>query len=195
MVASIDVLAASAAYQIAVGANEIYGKPASIIGNIGVIFTQPSPEVLSERFTTTGPFKATGGSSTSYLQMLDLLHADFRDSVIAERTAAPNPLTLPPDQVATGEIWTGIQSKEFGIIDEIGSRLDAIDAVANLAGVKEYEVVQVRDELIASLEGQDAKLSSTLALYEEFDNTKVEFDLTSEETEWPSFYQIYIPLE
>src|SRR5688572_14882298 len=37
VVASMDGLAASAAYQIGVGANEIFGKPASLIGNIGVI--------------------------------------------------------------------------------------------------------------------------------------------------------------
>ena len=72
VVASMDVLAASAAYQIGVAANEIYAKPASIIGNVGVIMGQPSPEVLSERFITTGPFKSTGGTATTYLQKLDL---------------------------------------------------------------------------------------------------------------------------
>jgi protease-4 len=193
IVASMDILAASAAYQIAVAANEIYAKPASIVGNIGVIFSQPSPEVLSEQFTTTGPFKSTGGSATSYLQMLDLLHADFRDSVVAERTNAPNPLKLAPDEVATGEIWVGIQAKELGIIDEIGSRLDATDAVARLANIENYEVVSVREQYLASLEGPE--LTSALAIYEKFDTTEVKFDLSAEETEWPSFYQLYVPVE
>lgn len=193
VVASMDLLAASAAYQIAVAANEIYAKPASIIGNVGVIFTQPSPEVLSERFTTTGPFKLTGGNATSYLQKLDLLHADFRDSVVAERTNAPNPLKLTPDQVATGEIWVGLEAKEFGIIDELGSKLDAIDAAARLANLENYEVVDVRDEYLASLD--EESLTTALKLYEEFDSTAIEFDLASEETEWPSFYQLYIPTE
>jgi protease-4 len=89
VVASMDTLAASAAYQIGVPANEIYAKPASIIGNVGVIMGQPSPETLSERFITTGPFKTTGGTAGSWLQMLDLLHADFRDSVVAERSQSP----------------------------------------------------------------------------------------------------------
>ena len=193
VVASVDILAASAAYQIAIAANEIYGKQASIIGNIGVIFQQPQPEVLSERFLTTGPFKSTGGSATSYLQKLDLLHADFRDLVVAERSQAPNPLVLSGDEVATGEIWVGIEAKEFGIIDEIGSRLDAIDAVARMAGLENYEVVDVRAEYLASLEG--AQLETALSTYEEFDNTTIEFDLSAENTEWPSFYQLYIPLE
>jgi protease-4 len=127
VIASMDTLAASAAYQIGVGANEIYAKPASIIGNVGVVMGQPSPETLSDRFITTGPFKTTGGSATSWLQMLDLLHADFRDSVVAERSKAPNPLKLSPDEVATGEIWVGVEAKEYGLIDELGSRLDAIE--------------------------------------------------------------------
>ncbi len=193
VVASLDVLAASAAYQVAVGANEIYAKPASIIGNVGVIFSQPQPETLSERFTTTGPFKTTGGSPTSYLQKLDLLHADFRDSVVAERSKSPNPLQLTPDQVATGEIWVGIEAMEFGIIDELGSRIDAFDAAARLAGIDQYEIVDVRDEYLASLEG--SSLISALEMYEEFDSTEIEFDLSAEETDWPAFYQLYVPLE
>ena len=177
VVASMDVLAASAAYQIGVAANEIYAKPASIIGNVGVIMGQPQPETLSERFVTTGPFKATGGSATSYLQKLDLLHADFRDSVVAERSAAPNPLNISPEEVATGEIWIGIEAKEYGIIDEFGSKLDAVERAAELAGTTNYEVVVVRDEYLASL--KDINLfNSALQLYEEVDAQSADFDLT-----------------
>lgn len=192
VVASMETLAASAAYQIGVGANEIYGKPASIIGNIGVIMGQPQPETLSEQFVTTGPFKATGGSATSYLQKLNLLHADFRDSVIAERSKAPNPLKLSPDQVATGEIWIGIEAKEHGIIDELGSTLDAIDRAAQMAGLKKYDVVEIRDEYLASLQG--SRLNAAQTLYTNLD-AQPEIDLTTESVKWPTFYQIYLPLE
>jgi protease-4 len=192
VVASMDSLAASAAYQIGVAANEIYAKPASIIGNVGVIMGQPEPETLSERFVTTGPFKSTGGTATSYLQKLDLLHADFRDSVVAERSQAPNQLKLSPDEVATGEIWIGIEAKEYGIIDALGSRLDAIDRVAEMAGLTDYDVVNVREEYLASLE--DDNLQSAMTLYEQLER-EADLDLDSEATRWPTFYQIYIPLE
>lgn len=192
VVASMDSLAASAAYQIGVAANEIYAKPASAIGNVGVIMGQPGPETLSERFITTGPFKTTGGSATSYLQKLDLLHADFRDSVVAERSAAPNPLKISGDQLATGELWLGVEAKEHGLIDELGSVLDAIDRAAELAHIENYEVVSVRDEYLVSLE--DFQLQATLELYAELEK-QPKFDLATEEVEWPSYYQIYIPLE
>ncbi len=192
VVASIDGLAASGGYQVSVAANEIYAKPASIIGNVGVIFSQPRPERLSERTITSGPFKSTGGNATDYLQKLELLAADFRDSVIAERSNAPNPLKLSPDELATGEIWLGLEAKAYGLIDELGSGLDAIDAVARLAGLEHYQVVSVRDEYLASL--AEDELETALSLYEEATG-EAEFDLTGQETEWPAYYQLYLPLE
>jgi protease-4 len=192
IVASMDGLAASAGYLVGVAANEVYAKPASFVGNVGVIMGQPGPETLSERFITTGPFKATGASATSLLQKLDLLHADFRDTVVAERSGAPNPLKLTPDELATGELWIGIEAKEYGLIDELGSNLDAIDRAAELAGLTDYEVVDVRDEYLASLEG--LQLDLALERYEQFEEQSA-IDLNTELVEWPSFYQLYIPLE
>ncbi|MEW5960161.1 MAG: S49 family peptidase [Chloroflexota bacterium] len=192
VVASMDILAASAAYQIAIAANEIYAKPASLVGNIGVIVGLPQPETLSEQFLTTGPFKAVAFSVTGITQKLDLLYADFRDSVVAERSTAPNPLKLSPEEVATGEIWVGLEAKEYGLVDAMGSQLDAIERAAELANIKHYEVVSVRDEYLSSLD--DSELTSALELYEKLDS-QAKIDLSSQETEWPSFYQLYIPLE
>jgi protease-4 len=193
VVVSIDSLAASGAYQISVGANQIYAKPSSIIGNVGVIFQQPSPGSLSEQLVTSGPFKESGGSSTSYMQKLQLLYADFRDSVVNERLAAPNPLKLSPERLGSGEIWVGIEAEKYGLIDALGSRLDAIDAVARLAHLKHYQVVSVRDEYLASLEAEQAQ--TALKLYEAVDS-QPQFDLaTTQDIKWPSFYQLYLPLE
>ncbi|MBE7556849.1 MAG: S49 family peptidase [Anaerolineales bacterium] len=193
VVASVDILAASAAYQIAVAATEIYAKPASFIGNIGVIVGLPAPEVLSEDFITTGPFKATAFSATGVVQKLDLLYANFRDSVVTERSVAPNELKLSADEVATGELWVGLEAKEYGLIDEIGSKLDAIDRAAELAGLNNYEVVNVRDEYLASVQNT-AQYETALKVYEALDQ-QPEIDLSTENTRWPSFYQLYIPLE
>ena len=197
VVASMDSLAASAAYQIGVGANEIYAKPATFVGNVGVITGLGQPETLSEQFITTGPFKTTGGSPTSFLQKLDMLHADFRDSVVAERQNARNPLKISPEQLATGEIWIGVEAKEYGLIDEIGSVLDATDRVAELAGLKNYEVIDIREELLADLqETSTAQYQAMTDLYAKLDAQPEEFDITAaESSQWPAFYEIYIPLE
>ena len=86
----------------------------------------------------------------------------------------------------------GVEAKEYGLIDEIGSRLDAIGRAAQLANLKHYEVVNIRDEYLGSLSGD--QLSSAQNLYEKLD-TQPELDLSSQETSWPSFYQMYLPLE
>jgi protease-4 len=198
VVASMDGLAASAAYQIGVGANEIYAKPASLVGNVGVISGQPLPEVLSERFITTGPFKTTGGSVTSWLQKLNLLYADFRDSVVVERTGARNPLKLTPAQVATGELWVGVEAMEYGLVDELGSVLDAVDRAAELANLEHYEIVTIQDEYLTELQqqGSEAEYKTALDLYTKLETRPDEFNLSSkQQVEWPTFYQIYIPLE
>ncbi|MBN1993257.1 MAG: S49 family peptidase [Anaerolineae bacterium] len=192
VVASVDIGAFSAAFQIAVAANEIYAKPASFVGNVGVIMGQPQPEVLSEQFITTGPYKTTGGSATGVLQKQNLIFDDFRDSVIAERSVAPNPLKMAPDELSTGEIWVGIEAMEYGLIDALGSKLDAADAAARLAGLKNYKLVDLREEYLASLD--DPALTAAMELFEDLDN-QPEFDLTGQQLEYPSFYQIYIPLE
>jgi protease-4 len=196
VVASVDIGAFSAAYQIAVAANEIYAKPASMVGNVGVIMGQPSPDTLSEQYTTTGPYKSIGASATGFLQKQDLIFNDFRDSVVAERSAAPNPLKLSPEKVATGEIWVGLEAMDYGLIDAIGSRLDAIDAAAKMVGLKKYQVVDLRTEYLASLgaQGDQSAYQSALKLFDDLDK-QPKIDLSTQQSKYPAFYQIYIPLE
>lgn len=196
VVASVDIGAFSAAYQIAVAANEIYAKPASFVGNVGVIMGQPSPDTLSEQYTTTGPYKSIGASATGFLQKQDLIFNEFRDSVVAERSAAPNPLKISPEKVATGEIWVGLEAMDYGLIDAIGSRLDAIDAAAKMVGLKKYQVVDLRTEYLDSLgaQGDQAAYESALKLFSDLDN-QPKIDLSTQQSKYPVLYQIYIPLE
>ncbi len=192
VVASVDIGAFSAAYQISVAATEIYAKPASFVGNVGVIMGQPGPNVISEDYTTTGPFKGIGASATSFLQKQDLIFNDFRDTVVAERSAAPNKLKISREQLSTGEIWVGIEAKEYGLIDALGSRLDATDEVARLAGLRNYKVVDLWQEYLSSL-GKDETGAAAKLLDEMKKQPK--FDMSAHQDRWPSFYEIYIPLE
>jgi ClpP class serine protease len=121
------------------------------------------------------------------------MYADFRDTVVAERSGAPNPLTISPGQLATGEIWTGIEGIEYGLVDQLGSKLDAIDRVVELTGLAKYDVVDIRDEYLASLEG--SSYTSALKLYEALEEPQARFGMTPQDTRWPSVYSIYIPLE
>ena len=192
VVASVDIGAFSAAYQISVAATKIYAKPASFVGNVGVIMGQPGVDVLSEDYTTTGPYKSIGASATGVLQKQDLIFNDFRDTVVAERSAAPNALKISREQLSTGEIWVGIEAMEYGLIDALGSKLDATNEVARLAGLRNYQVVDLWQEYVSSLGEDEALLAANLltAL-----KNQPKFDMSSHQERWPSFYEIYIPLE
>jgi ClpP class serine protease len=88
--------------------------------------------------------------------------------------------------VATGEL--GLASAKHGLIDEIGSKLDAIDRAAELAGLKNCEVVNVRDEYLAS-DSQSGQYQTALKFKKVDASTK----LTLLKTPTAVLYQLYIP--
>ena len=45
--------------------------------------------------------------------------------------------------MATGLTFTGMDAVENGLADEIGTREDALEKAAELAGISEYEVVDL----------------------------------------------------
>ena len=50
-------------------------------------------------------------------------------------------------EVAQGRIWTGRKAKELGLVDQLGELDDAISAAATRAGVSDYDVVTVSNDL------------------------------------------------
>ncbi|MEM9777566.1 MAG: S49 family peptidase, partial [Chloroflexota bacterium] len=72
VLASIDLVAASGAYYMAAGAEEIYAKPTSFIGSIGVIASFGGPVFIDDRTLTTGPYKLFGGTSTGVVRQVEM---------------------------------------------------------------------------------------------------------------------------
>ena len=78
-------MAASGAYYLASAADQIYAKPGSMVGNIGVISILPEPDQLDETFFTTGPFKLSGGSQVEVIRQLEVLKDTFVTAILAQR--------------------------------------------------------------------------------------------------------------
>ncbi|MDT8306199.1 MAG: S49 family peptidase [Anaerolineae bacterium] len=140
VVASVDVLAASGAYYVAAGANEIYAKPTSYIGSIGVIGLLPGPIYIDDRLVTTGPFKAFGGTEDAAIRQAERSKFAFLEAIRAARGEA---LDVDLDVLARGEIYDGLQALEMGLIDGILSTDEAIARAAELAGLADYETVEL----------------------------------------------------
>lgn len=140
IVASVDFLAASGAYYLAAAADEIYAKPGSAIGSIGVIAFLPDIVFIEEDWLTTGPYKAFGGTRDGFARRAETLKEVFINAVAAGRG---DRLQAGFDLLARAEIYDGVRAQELGLIDGMISTQEAIARAAELAGLRDYEVVEL----------------------------------------------------
>jgi protease-4 len=143
VVVSMGDVAASGGYYISVYADKIVANPATLTGSIGVISQFIYIEGLLEKLglemetIKAGEHKDMGirpltDEEREIMQAItDDLYEQFIDAVAEGRN-------LPPDTVrelATGQLYTGGQALELGLVDELGDRERAIWLAAELAGV------------------------------------------------------------
>lgn len=124
-------LCASAAYYVAVAADQIYASPASMVGSIGVIysgfgFVDAIEKIgVSRRLQTSGankgfldPFSPSTDFQKQKLQtMLDLIHQQFIKRV---KEGRGDRLHID-DETFSGLFWTGEQAFANGLIDGFAS--------------------------------------------------------------------------
>jgi protease-4 len=144
--AVVEESCASAAYYIAVAADQIFVNKASIVGSIGVLmdgfgFTGLMDKLgVERRLMTAGenkgfldPFSPQTEKQRVFAQtMLDQIHKQFIDVVKSGRGAR---LKETPETFS-GLFWSGQQAIEFGLADQLGS----LDFVAREI-VKAEEIV------------------------------------------------------
>ena len=143
VVASVGEIAASGAYYVAAAAEQIYAKPGSYVGNIGVIAFLPEPDLVDEVLITTGPFKLSGGPQVEAIRQLEILKETFLAAILAQRA---DRLQVGPEILSRGEIYLGLQAQQIGLVDEVGSQGEAVAAAARLAKLRKYEVVDLSPE-------------------------------------------------
>jgi protease-4 len=144
VIASIDEMAASGAYYVASAADQLYAKPGSAVGNIGVVSFLPDPDFVDEELFTTGPFKLSGGPQAAYIRQMEMLKDTFLAAIMAQRG---DRLQVGTDLLSRGEVYLGLQAQQMGMIDEVGSQGDAIARAAEIARVRHYKVIDRTPEL------------------------------------------------
>jgi protease-4 len=173
-------LCASAAYYLAVAADEIYASPSSMVGSIGVLYNGfgfvdlMSKVGVTRRLEISGsnkgfmdPFSPVTDAQKAKLQtMLDIVHQLFIDRVKEGRKKRLH----INDDVFSGLFWTGQQALAMGLIDGFGSSGQVARDVIKLDRVVDYTHKQnlldkvakgigasIADELPKSL-GLDARI-------------------------------------
>ena len=141
VVASVEVMAASGAYYLSVGTDYIYAKPASLVGNIGVIDELPPPPIVFENIVSTGPYKLWGMPADTVLRRMEMIKQGFYQAV---KLGRGDKLRVGPEVLLRGEIWSGTEALRMGLIDELGSRSQAIERAAQMARIDHYQVADLR---------------------------------------------------
>ncbi|GAA5220478.1 signal peptide peptidase SppA [Membranihabitans marinus] len=151
VVSSMGTYAASGGYYIASGSEYIISEPSTITGSIGVFFLLPKVnQLFNDKLginvdtVTTNEFSA---SFTPFFPSSEKEKAVLQDQVdeiyhtFLERVSAARKMTIDDvNEIAQGRVWTGIQAKNNGLVDELGDLDLAIEKAASLANIENYRI-------------------------------------------------------
>jgi serine protease SohB len=169
----VDKVAASGGYMMACLADRLIAAPFAIVGSIGVLIQLPNfHRVLKkhdvdyetiaagEYKTTLSTFgEITPKGREKVREEVQEMHVLFKDWVKQHRPI------VPIDDIATGEIWVGLQAKALHMIDEIGTSDACIISACESADVYEirYEIRKtISDKLGVSLQSAADRLVMSL---------------------------------
>ena len=155
LVITVGDVAASGGYYIAAAGDHVYAKPASLVGNVGVIsFLPPLDEqrFADEDYVSTGPFKFSGGSRGDFVRQIELMKLAFLEAVYAQRG---DRLTVDRETLAGGEVYMGLQAVRLGLIDELGSGSEAVAKAGQMARLAHYQVIDVNHAVYGDEEPQE----------------------------------------
>lgn len=150
VVVSMGNVAASGGYYIAVGADKIFAEPTTITGSIGVFGTIPNISEFAEKIGINAEQVGTNVNSVDY-SLFEPMSPQFRGYVkegieevyttfLRRVSDGRNISMAQADSLAQGRVWSGVEAKELGLVDELGGLDDAIHAAAELAEIEDFGI-------------------------------------------------------
>jgi protease-4 len=169
--ASVGSMAASGAYMAALGARRIIAYPESAVGSIGIILPHLAVRELLRRVGISVELLHVGEHKDAYQgyrPLTDVERAklmavaqegydEFVELVARERKRPVEEIRA----LATGEFWSGRRALSLGLIDALGDREDALEALSKATGVavgKTLRVAPPRPFLDRLLSGNHSSL-------------------------------------
>ena len=158
VVSSIDGLAASGGYYLAMGTDPIFAKPSSTIGNVGVWGYAPIEYGVNDVILASGPFKLTASNRSEFLLEIESIKQEFLFTVLNSRG---DRLVISLEDLSQGLTYLGRQALELGLIDELGGQTEAIERAAELAHIGNYEVIDLETVVIERLLEEEVSLQDS----------------------------------
>ena len=154
VIVSMGGVAASGGYYISCAADKIYAEASTITGSIGVFGLIPNMKgmfnnklgINIDRVNTNTfsdgltPFRPLELKEREALKsMIEDIYSDFTQKVADGRGMSQANV----DSIGQGRVWTGINAKEIGLVDEIGGLNDAIAFAVQTSELEDYRILQM----------------------------------------------------
>ena len=151
LVISMGNIAASGGYYIACLGDKIYADPMTITGSIGVLAAFPNMKGLADRIGIDAEQVNSHKNAIGY-SIFEPLSDGFKNSTrgaiekiyttFKSRVAEGRSLDMEKvEDLAQGRLWSGKDALENGLVDALGGLEDAIEAVAEMAAIENFNVV------------------------------------------------------
>jgi len=148
VVVSMGDIAASGGYYISVYADKIVANPSTLTGSIGVISQFIYIEGLLEKLgleletIKAGKHKDMGirPLSEEERQIMQNITDDLYEQFVTAVAEARGLRVADVRRLATGQLYTGGQALNLGLVDELGGLDTAIELASSLAGISTPEI-------------------------------------------------------
>lgn len=175
VIVSMGDVAASGGYYIAAPASYIFAEPTTITGSIGVFGMIPYTGAMFEnklgitfdRVATnahsvmTTNRRLTEPEMTIIQKSVDEIYVQFKTVVAQGRGLTMDRV----QQIARGRVWTGVDAKRIGLVDELGGMKEAIAYAAKQAKVSDVKLLYYplvkEDQFGAILEAMEEQENKT----------------------------------
>ena len=154
IIVSMGNLAASGGYYISCAADKIIANPTTLTGSIGVFgfipnFKQFFDKKLGITFDNVktndnADFISTVRPLTSFQRSVIKDDVERIYQTFIEHVAEGRKLTTAQvDSIGQGRVWSGVDAKRIGLIDEFGGLEKAIEIAANMAELDDYRIISL----------------------------------------------------
>ena len=157
VVVSMGNVAASGGYYISCAANKIYAYPNTITGSIGVFGIIPNmKEMFNKNLgitfdeVKTNPYAdyipVTRPMSDAEKKIITHSIENIYSTFIKHVSEGRKMTVAQIDSIGQGRVWSGVDAKRIGLIDEFGGLTDAIKEAAKLAKLKDYNTMELPEQ-------------------------------------------------
>jgi protease-4 len=170
LVVSMGSMAASGGYWISAQADEIWATPTTLTGSIGIFGAFPTVDQSLAKIGVTadgvGTTKMAGAiridrplqpiAARSIQSMINHGYEQFLAIVASGRDMSVQEV----GKIAEGRVWSGLDAKELGLVDQLGGLQQAVASAAALAKLTDYDTQLIeiplspQEQLLKELSGK-----------------------------------------